>query len=135
MQFLVVLVALAVSLLSGESVAHPGHDLNEEIAERAAFLATAEHTSLDHCAEQLQARSNEMIKRRKSMVEHLRAKRGLVKRDFDTVLNTDHHSNQSVTPDSPNDVIFGSNSSCILQPETTEGPYCMFDALRSPLGS
>jgi hypothetical protein len=125
-QFSLATIAAAATFFSGVVFAHPGHDLNEEIAERAAFLSNTEYTSLDHCAEKLQARSAGMIARRKAMVEHLRMKRSIVKRDFNTVLNTDHHSTQSVTPDSPSDVIFGSNSSCILQPETTEGPYCTY---------
>ncbi|CAO2658348.1 Nn.00g060710.m01.CDS01 [Neocucurbitaria sp. VM-36] len=116
-------VAAVATFFANQAFAHPGHDISEEIAERAAFLSNTEYTNLDHCAAQLQARSTEMIARRKAMVEHLRTKRGIVKRDFETVLNTDHHSNQSVTPDSPSDVIFAGNSSCILQPETTEGPY------------
>ncbi|PSN71708.1 aromatic compound dioxygenase [Corynespora cassiicola Philippines] len=111
------------TLFAGSSFAHPGHDISEEIAERAAFLSSTQYTSLDHCADKLQARSAEMIARRKAMVANLRVKRGLLKRDFEEVLNTDHHSELDVTPDSPDDVIFGANSSCILQPETTEGPY------------
>lgn len=117
-------VALAASFFAGSVLAHPGHNINEEIAERAAFLKTARYTNLDHCAEKFKARSAPMIARRKAMVKHLRAKRGIVKRDFEEVLNTDHHSNKTVTPDSPDEVIFGANSSCILQAETTEGPYC-----------
>ncbi|KAH7396390.1 Intradiol ring-cleavage dioxygenase [Pyrenochaeta sp. MPI-SDFR-AT-0127] len=116
-------VAIAASFLAVPVTAHPGHDLTQEIAERAAFLSSTEYTGLDHCAEQLKARSAEMIARRKAIVNHLRMKRGVVKRDFETVLNTDHHSNKAVTPDSSDEAIFGSNSSCILQPETTEGPY------------
>jgi hypothetical protein len=79
---------------------------------------------LSHCAETLKSRQAALISRRKAMVQHLRTKRGIVKRDFEDVLNTDHHSNASVTPDSPDDVVFAGNASCILQPETTEGPYC-----------
>lgn len=117
-------IAFVASLLSTSISAHPAHDLSEEIAERAAFLSSTEYASLDHCAEQLQARSAKLIARREAMVEHLRKKRGIFKRDFETVLNTNHHSNQTITPDSSNEAIFGSNNSCILQAETTEGPYC-----------
>ncbi|KAF2852133.1 aromatic compound dioxygenase [Plenodomus tracheiphilus IPT5] len=116
-------IAFAVTRLTCPVTAHPGHDIQEEIAERAAFLSNTEYKNLDHCAEQLQARSAGLIARREAMVKHLREKRGISKRDFEGVLNTDHHSNQSVTPESPSDVIFAGNSSCILQPETTEGPY------------
>jgi|SRR5690242_4233898 len=118
-------IALAASVFfSGPTIAHPGHDIAEEIAERAAFLASDSYTGLGHCAETLKSRQADLISRRKAMVQHLRTKRGLVKRDFEDVLNTDHRSNASVTPDSPDDVVFAGNASCILQPETTEGPYC-----------
>ncbi|KAJ4986170.1 hypothetical protein SVAN01_08323 [Stagonosporopsis vannaccii] len=117
-------VALAASVFfSGPAFAHPGHDIAEELAERAAFLASDSYTGLAHCADTLQSRQAALISRRKAMVQHLRTKRGIVKRDFEEVLNTDHQSNASVTPDSPDDVIFAGNASCILQPETTEGPY------------
>jgi hypothetical protein len=119
-------IALAASLFfSVPATAHPGHDIAEELAERAAYLASDSYTGLDHCADTLKSRQAALISRRKAMVHHLRTKRGIVKRDFDDVLNTDHHSNASVTPDSPDDVVFAGNASCILQPETTEGPYCM----------
>lgn len=65
-----------------------------------------------------------MIARCKAEVERLRVKHNIVKRTFKEVLNTDHHSDKAVTLDSPDEVIFGNNSSCILQPETIEGPYC-----------
>ena len=118
-------IALAASLFwASPAVAHPGHDIAEERAERAAFLASDSYTGLAHCADTLKSRQAGLISRRKAMVNHLRAKRGIVKRSFEDVLNTDHHSNASVTPDSPDDVIFAGNASCILQPETTEGPYC-----------
>lgn len=117
-------IALAASLFfSAPAVAHPGHDIAEEIAERAAYIASDSYTGLSHCAETLKSRQAALISRRKAMVQHLRTKRGIVKRDFEDVLNTDHQSNASVTPDSPDDVVFAGNASCILQPETTEGPY------------
>ncbi|OSS51207.1 hypothetical protein B5807_04267 [Epicoccum nigrum] len=117
-------IALAASLFwASPAAAHPGHDVAEERAERAAFLASDSYTGLEHCADTLKSRQADLISRRKAMVNNLRAKRGIVKRSFEDVLNTDHHSNASVTPDSPDDVIFAGNASCILQPETTEGPY------------
>jgi len=117
-------IALAASLFwASPAAAHPGHDIAEERAERAAFLASDSYTGLAHCADTLKSRQAGLISRRKAMVNHLRAKRGIVKRSFEDVLNTDHHSNASVTPESPDDAIFAGNASCILQPETTEGPY------------
>jgi protocatechuate 3,4-dioxygenase beta subunit len=44
-------------------------------------------------------------------------------RDAGTVLNTTHLSPIDYSPLTPLDVIFESNSSCVLSPETTEGPY------------
>lgn len=118
-------LALAASLFfSVPAVAHPGHDIAEELAERAAYFASDSYTGLAHCAETLKSRQAGLISRRKAQVQHLRTKRGIVKRSFEDVLSTDHHSNASVTPESPDDVIFAGNASCILQPETTEGPYC-----------
>ncbi len=120
------LVALAATFFLAPAAAHPGHDIAEELAERAAFLASDSYTDLSHCAESLETRQAALISRRKAIVQHLRNKRGIVKRTFEDVLNTDHQSNASVTPDSPDDVVFAGNASCILQPESTEGPYCEF---------
>jgi hypothetical protein len=118
-------VVLVASLFfSTPTVAHPGHDVAEELAERAAYLASDSYTGLGHCADTLKSRQAALISRRKAMVQHLRTKRDIVKRDFEEVLNTDHYSNAWVTPDSPDDIIFAGNASCILQPETTQGPYC-----------
>ncbi|KAJ4292346.1 hypothetical protein N0V90_009007 [Kalmusia sp. IMI 367209] len=44
-------------------------------------------------------------------------------RSFEDVLNTDHHSNLTVTPETDPSELFTGNNSCILTPETTEGPY------------
>ena len=39
-------------------------------------------------------------------------------------MNTDHHSNLTVTPGTASpDILFTGNASCTLTPETTEGPY------------
>ncbi|KAI0318283.1 Intradiol ring-cleavage dioxygenase, partial [Amylostereum chailletii] len=46
------------------------------------------------------------------------------KRDLDTVLSTAHLSNLTgVTADSDPSTLFTGNSSCVLAPETTQGPY------------
>jgi len=45
-------------------------------------------------------------------------------RDLDTVLNTNHKSNlTNATPDTDPSLLFSGNNSCILSPETTQGPY------------
>ena len=50
-------------------------------------------------------------------------KRSLFHCDFTSVLNTYHLSNEIVTPDSSDSVIFAGNNSCILTHEVTEDPY------------
>jgi hypothetical protein len=47
------------------------------------------------------------------------------KRDLDTVLATDHQSNLTgVTNNTDAATLFDGNSSCVLAPEVTQGPYC-----------
>lgn len=45
-------------------------------------------------------------------------------RDFEDALKKDHKSNLTgVTVDSDPSILFSGNNSCILTPETTQGPY------------
>ncbi|KAF2488677.1 extracellular dioxygenase-like protein [Lophium mytilinum] len=120
------LIAFAATVFASGILAHPGHDPSEEIAQQAAYFATGGKRSLVHCSEQLKARGHEerLIARRRFMLEKLRKKkRSLETRDFTSVLNTDHHSTLDVSPESPENVIFAGNNSCILSPDVTEGPY------------
>lgn len=119
-----------LAVLNGMTLGHPGHDHKREAAERAAYLKTAR--SLSHCAEKLRARGVEQrnIARREALAKSIRARRGLSAspflkvRDTDTVLATSHHSNLTgITLDTPETVLFSDNSSCVLQPDVTEGPY------------
>lgn len=121
-------IAFAASFLSHQALAHPGHDGTAEMHQRAAYMATAERRSLAHCAAHLKARGHEerLIARRKAIVANRNKKRSVERRDFTSVLATDHHSNESYTPATPDDVIFAGNTSCILSPEVTEGPYCEY---------
>ncbi|KAH7094656.1 Intradiol ring-cleavage dioxygenase-like protein [Paraphoma chrysanthemicola] len=125
----------AAALLAQTAVAHPGQSKEEaaqEMAERRAYFA-ANKRSLAHCADALKKRGNDiaMHNRRAAAVEKARAKRSLSvgkpylrARDLDSVLATDHKSNLTgITVDSDADVLFSGNSSCILTPETTQGPY------------
>lgn len=132
-QFNRTLVAGLVGL-AGLALAHPGHDVKAEAAERAAFIKRTplESRSLGHCAENLKARGYEAknVARRQQTVEQLRRKRGiqtrsphLNARDLDTVLNTTHHSTLDVSPSTDPHVLFQSNASCILGPDVTQGPY------------
>ncbi|KAL5427625.1 hypothetical protein PMIN07_009107 [Paraphaeosphaeria minitans] len=120
LQFSTLLVAALAAI---PSLAHPGHDVATEIAERAEYRSSKEYRSLSHCADAIKARDHMMVKRRIEQVQQLQEKRGLERRSLTDVLKKDHKSTKNVTPDSSAASIFGSNNSCILQPETTEGPY------------
>lgn len=119
--------ATALSLLSAtEVMAHPGHNHKAEAVQRRAAVANMSKRSLSHCQEKLAARGVEAknVQRRHAMHQQLR-KTALAKRDFDTVLNTTHHSDLTgITPSTDPATLFVGNNSCILAPETTEGPYC-----------
>ncbi|KAK9419065.1 putative Intradiol ring-cleavage dioxygenase [Seiridium unicorne] len=116
-------VALLATSLMGGAMAHPGADIQAEIAERAAWQAHPEYRSLKSCESTIKARDHKLVSARMEKFDHLREKRGLEKRTFKEVLLTNHHSNKTVTPDSTPEEIFGSDNSCILQPHVTEGPY------------
>lgn len=138
-------------LLAQQGIAHPGQSEAQslrEIQQRAEYLSTHKRTLAD-CADRLKARGNDAIihARRSAKLESLRKKRSistgtlnflvslrvgspsvekplLTARSFDDVLKTDHHSNLTVTPETADPaVLFTGNASCILTPETTEGPY------------
>ncbi|KAF4545857.1 Intradiol ring-cleavage dioxygenase [Lasiodiplodia theobromae] len=118
--------ATALSLLSAtEVMAHPGHNHKAEAVQRRAAVSNMSKRSLSHCQDKLAARGVEAknVQRRHAMHQQLR-KTALAKRDFDTVLNTTHHSDLTgITPSTDPATLFVGNNSCILAPETTEGPY------------
>ncbi|KAI9149124.1 Catechol 1,2-dioxygenase 1 [Paramyrothecium foliicola] len=116
----------SLGLFLGLAIAHPGHDVHEEALERRAFLESAKRTSLSHCAEQLRARGIEALNaaRRQAKVEQLRQKRGLKKRDADTVLGTSHNKTDlGYTLNTDAATLFAGINSCVLTPEVTQGPY------------
>lgn len=119
--------AVALSLLAAtEVVAHPHHDHKAEALERRTNMAKMSKRSLSHCAEKLKARGIEAknAARRQAMHDQLTKRATLGKRDLDTVLNTSHHSDlDGVTPNADPSLLFTGNNSCILAPETTQGPY------------
>ncbi|KAM0293707.1 hypothetical protein ACHAPM_011524 [Fusarium culmorum] len=104
-------------------LSHPGADVKAELLERKAFLANAKRTDLSHCAEQIKARGLEQrgIERRKAIAQE-KSKTGFIKRD-PADLNKTHVSNAPFGPQTPLDVVFGTNASCVLSPEVIEGPY------------
>jgi Dioxygenase len=117
--------------LAALASAHPGHDHNHEATERARYLQANPH-SLHHCAAKLKSRGHKEanLRRRQALAETLRQKRSLdassclKPRDLDSVLKTTHKSNNtSFDLDTPARGLFADQSSCLLQPETTEGPY------------
>ncbi|KAJ5720350.1 uncharacterized protein N7483_008284 [Penicillium malachiteum] len=129
--------ALALGLMGLVSVAsaHPGHDVKAEAAERSAFLkdSNLQSRSLAQCASMLKARGLESrnVARRELAVKQIRNRRGindsrrfLKARDLDAELNTSHHSNlTSVDQSTDPSILFGSESTCILGPDVTQGPY------------
>lgn len=107
---------------------HPGHDPQHEAAERRECLKHNTR-SLAHCAADLKPREHEVVnlQRRQDLVRELRQKRGIPshpRRDLDSVLRKSHHLNDTclAVGTDPQD-LFSDDSSCILQPEVTEGPF------------
>ncbi|KAK7190728.1 hypothetical protein DPSP01_006661 [Paraphaeosphaeria sporulosa] len=126
---------ISAALLAQQGLSHPGQshaEMQKEIQERREYLRTHKRTLAD-CAEQLKARGNDALlqARRSAKLDAMRKKRSistdkplLKARTFEDVLNTDHHSNLTVTPETATpDILFTGNASCTLTPETTEGPY------------
>lgn len=110
----------ALTSIVAVAVAHPGHDLSAEIAERAAFKQNSKRTTLSHCSEKLAARGVE----KRNVARRSQGFNRMNKRDINSVLATDHNATETgyskVTPES---TIFSSENSCVLTPEVTVGPY------------
>ncbi|CAI7565517.1 unnamed protein product [Penicillium viridicatum] len=127
-------VAIGLTALTGIVSAHPGHDVKAEAAERAEFLKSApvHSRSLAQCSSRLQRRGqqNRNVARRHMAVKNLRRRLGLqptshlLKARSDSALDTSHHSNLTgVDPSTDPDVLFGTDATCILAPDVTQGPY------------
>ncbi|KAK4222283.1 catechol 1,2-dioxygenase [Podospora fimiseda] len=115
-----------LAILSGIVSAHPGHSPSDEAAERRDYLTNAKRTSLTHCADKFKARGLDArnVARRQARIEEARKKRSITKRDFDTVLNTNHNKTDlGYTPNTDSATLFSGFNSCILTPDATEGPY------------
>jgi len=145
-----ILAAVTATLLGSSVLAHPGHDIREELAERAEFLKHSKK-DLSHCAASLKRRGIEArnVARRSAAVKNLRKKRSLSTskiipaeskpnydeltnyteakhlrvRDAATVLNTTHLSSTSYNTFTNEKTLFSGNNSCLLSPEVTQGPY------------
>ncbi|TVY84533.1 hypothetical protein LSUE1_G000617 [Lachnellula suecica] len=125
------LFVLGIWSLVGLAIAHPGHDIQQEIQARARGLEDSPR-DISHCAAELKARGLEQrtVERRTEILRGAREKRGLLTnplsikaRDTPSVLQTNHSSPVSYDPETPLSTIFAGNKSCILMPEVTEGPY------------
>ncbi|KAF8187117.1 Intradiol ring-cleavage dioxygenase [Pholiota molesta] len=122
------------AILQGIS-GHPGehkHLNPNEVLVRRQFLQEA-RGSIARCRRSAlnDSLTNEKaIQRRKEMARTLRARRGLpldmpwAKRDFETVLATDHASERTgLGAHPPDQEVFPGGVACVLQPEVTVGPY------------
>lgn len=72
--------AAAISAILATSViAHPGHDVRQEIAERASFISQLKTRDLSHCSAKLKARGLEQaaVARRSAIAKSERKKRGI----------------------------------------------------------
>lgn len=116
-----------ILLLSTLGLAHPGHDLTEEILERRAFKNAVRHASLEHCADKLSARGvvTRGVQRRKAAADAFSIARGLRRRDTAEVLAKSHNrTGCGITENTSYYALFSQNTSCVLTPEVTQGPYC-----------
>ncbi|KAL1869734.1 hypothetical protein Plec18167_007658 [Paecilomyces lecythidis] len=128
-------LTVGLAALASVVLAHPGHDVKAEAAERAAFLRNnpIHSRGVSQCISKLKARGVEdaNVARRENAVQQLRKKRGLntdarylKARDLDSVLAKNHHSNLThVNPSTDPAILFASEGTCVVQPEVTQGPY------------
>ncbi|KAF9701609.1 hypothetical protein EKO04_001015 [Ascochyta lentis] len=132
--------AVAASALIGGAVAHPGekHDMahvKRQIDARQVRAAAARR-SLDNCQDYLQHRSlmQRSHARRSEALNALRQKRGInskskkFRRDLALLQEFEaiNHNQTGVLDYSANtdaSTVFAANTSCILAPEVTDGPY------------
>lgn len=118
---------LYLAFLVHRGLAHPGHDLSEEILERRSFKNSVRSASLAHCADTLSERgvNARSSVRRASVLDRARQLQGLTARDVDAVLSASHNETElGYTENTSISDIFSGNSSCVLTPEVTQGPYC-----------
>ncbi|CAI7592420.1 unnamed protein product [Penicillium glandicola] len=133
-------LAVAAACLAAPAIAHPGekhdpHVVKREVHTRDAMAAHAKR-SLGGCESTLHARelNKRSIARRSRTVQKLRQKRGISanpqkwRRDLAALEKweaIDHNRTgildySAATPES---IIFAANTSCILTPTVTDGPY------------
>lgn len=116
---------LSVLSLSAGVLAHPGEDHAAEAAAIRSVLSSYAKRDLSHCADHLEARGHTVsqVAKRQELARSLRISQGLDKRALSDI-NKSHHSAENYTLATPSEVLFSANNSCVLSPETIEGPYC-----------
>ncbi|KAE9365735.1 aromatic compound dioxygenase [Stipitochalara longipes BDJ] len=109
-----------------------GHD---NLEARREFLATSTN-NLNHCASVHKASGLEQraIKRREELADKLLASRNLQRRQVSSV-STSHKSDKTYNASTAPSIVFSGKKSCVLSPETTEGPfYVIGESIRTKLG-
>lgn len=116
-------------LFTSVSLAHPGHDVAEEAAERADFLRRNPRP-VRSCASKLKARGHEDagVQCRQAVYESLLKKRNLppktlITRDVATYNFSHFSSDATINNTTSAAILFVDDSSCMLQPDVTQGPY------------
>jgi hypothetical protein len=106
------LVALA---LASATLAHPGRSFNKDVLRRQSHLNHAERRSVASCKRDLVKTGwvKEQHVRRENRLHELRVAGGFAK---------PHEIQRRDLADVEED--YGAASSCTLDPEMTEGPYC-----------
>ncbi|KAJ6134732.1 hypothetical protein N7523_001054 [Penicillium sp. IBT 18751x] len=133
-------LAVAAACLAAPVIAHPGeqhdpHMVKREIYARDAMAAAAK-TSLGECENSLHARelAKRNVARRARTVQQLRKKRGITTTSQKWTRNlaalekweaVNHNKTDilNYSPATPESVVFAANTSCILTPTVTDGPY------------
>lgn len=79
--------AVVVAALLSRTLAHPGHDLTQEIAERNEFLQHSKRASNCDVALRKRGIDSKQNERRQLAIEQARAARGLPQSELYSVLN------------------------------------------------
>ncbi|KUJ13326.1 extracellular dioxygenase [Mollisia scopiformis] len=119
------LIASAIISFAVLSIAHPGEheerNVQADLMKREFKLNV--RRGLEACAEKFERRGlNARAQARRQATVDQHRKRKMI-RDTDTILNTSHLSMENYTTSTPEDIIFASNSTCVLSPEGETGPY------------
>lgn len=132
--------AIAAACLLSSAVAHPGevHDaaqVKREIRARDQMADDAKR-SLDTCSSSLKARqlNSRSVARRAEVAREIRQRRNIqtkakkFRRDLATLETYEviSHNETGIVDysiDTPEATVFSANTSCILTPEVTDGPY------------